>query len=172
MPNHVLSEIIFDDVRDADIEKLMAIALNRETGLIDFDVLLPVPINAWQGNCGSDHESAFRLTALDWCTANWGTKWNAYGAKSLTVSGNTVTLVFKTAWRPPYGWIVAMFNTLKINLTHAWISEGTDGATIGAFRFNPDDKMEVLQWRERPATETEYRRLHKMMWGVEKYEDE
>ena len=39
---------------------------------------------------------------LDWCSENWGTKWNSLNNKAITPN----TIFFLTAWNPPLGIMV------------------------------------------------------------------
>lgn len=39
----------------------------------------------------------------DWCTKNWGTKWNAYEVRYITHNDTTLVLKLETAWDTPTG---------------------------------------------------------------------
>ena len=41
-------------------------------------------------------------TWYEWCTNNWGTKWNSY-CPQIDVSDGRIEVVFDTAWSPPEG---------------------------------------------------------------------
>lgn len=164
MPNHITNEIIFRDITDEQHAAISAATLNAE-GEVDFKILLPVPINAWMGNVGSNHQAAFKLTALDWCTEHWGTKWNAYSHRQPVYEGGTLTLVFDTAWRPPYGWLAALFNTVNISFDHNWLDEGAEDGVIGRFAVTPDGLFSLIEWKERPAEPEETHRLSVLKWG-------
>jgi hypothetical protein len=172
MPNHVLNELIFCAADASEQERIISI-LCGDDGKVDFQKLVPVPNNVWQFSVGADHERAFKQTALDWCRENWGTKWNAYSHKPIERTESTIAFVFETAWRPPYGWLVAVFNTLKRGFEHRWIDEGGPEA-IGLFQWPKEDmdQFKVNPWTERKPTDEEHRRLHKVHWGVEKFEDD
>lgn len=170
MPNHVINEIIF---RNVDAEKQMAIlaACCGDDGKVDFNILVPKPLNIWQFSVGTKHEAAFQQTGLDWARLNWGTKWNAYDHRPIQQTDDTLTIAFETAWRPPYGWLVAVFNKFQIAFDHNWMNEGDNCAVCGKFVWVTDD-MRADPWIERPADEAEQRRIHKLMWGVEQFEDD
>ena len=164
MPNHVINDIIFRDISDEKHGAIRAAALNSE-GDVDFSILLPIPLNAWMGNVGANHQAAFRLTALDWCSDNWGTKWNAYDHKPTTFSDGTLTLTFATAWRPPYGWLAALFNTVEIGFQHNWLDEGAERGVVGHFTVSPADPIQHIGWREEPADDLMQRHLMVLHWG-------
>ena len=69
MPNHVTNEITFTNADETEQARIMA-AVCGDKGIVDFSILLPVPINCWQFSCGRAHEKAFRVMALDWCRQN------------------------------------------------------------------------------------------------------
>lgn len=167
MPNHVINELIFSA---ADADRILPIAMRGND--VDFSILLPIPINAWMGSVGSNHEKAFQLTALDWCRLNWGTKWNAYRQRPIERCDDHLILRFETAWRPPYGWLAALFNTLMITFDHNWLSEGQDRGVVGRFRWSEMEKDFGKAWEEEMADDAMHRHLHKLHWGVEEFEPE
>lgn len=168
MPNHVINEVTFKDVSAEEQEAILLAACNQE-GEVDFSVLAPAPLNMWMGNVGQQHERAFGRTGLDWAKENWGTKWNAYSHQPTQRSDSAITLIFETAWRPPYPWLAALLNRLSLPFEHHWLDEGASRARSGRFevdgRFGPE-------WTEAEADDEAHRRLHKLHWGVESFEDE
>jgi hypothetical protein len=158
MPNHVINEIIFRDCDEQLQRDILAAVLTD--GEVDFGVLLPKPLNIWMGSCGRKHEQAFRVTGLDWATANWGTKWNAYGHneggkyRSVRQDGTSLILTFQTAWRPPYGWIVALFNRFKISFDHDVSSVDIfwrDGQTFSTIQDAADINVALAKYNgDRP----------------------
>lgn len=132
MPNHVMNEVIFTGLSPVQIASLREKILD-EVGQVDFGLLLPIPLNCWMGSVGAKHENAFPYTALDWCTRNWSTKWNAYSTQPIEESTNSPIVRFETAWRPPYGWLVAIFNHFKISFAYNWLSEGEQRGHSGRF---------------------------------------
>lgn len=172
MPNHITNEIIFRNVDAAKRAELLA-SLCGADGRVDFNVLVPAPLNMWWGSTGKKHEDAFRQTHLDWARHNWGTKWNAYDHMPIEQTEDTLTLRFDTAWRPPYGWLAAIFNKFVISFEHNWLDEGADRGVSGIFNadFHRDD-MRGDPWNETPATDDMQRHLHKLKWGVEEFKDD
>lgn len=124
MPNHVTNEVRLHDVDFISTKPL----IGGKNGAIDFETLVPLSINFWPGNVGREHQHAFPGTHLDEARAIWGTKWNAYhlGEDAVWKDGGDMVLTFDTAWSPPRGWIVALFNTLECKITHLWKDEGSD----------------------------------------------
>lgn len=169
MPNHVVNEIIFTGITPQQRDELLAVMLNAE-GEVDFTVLLPPPLNIWNGGAGVIHEKTFPSTALDWARANWGTKWNAYSQLPVEVSEDRLRLVFETAWRPPYGWLVAVMNRCRVPFDHNWHDEGREYGRVGRFEFGTAgfNAGEPL-WSERDAEGDMQRHLHKLQWDVEEF---
>lgn len=171
MPNHVINEIIFRNV-DVAKQNEMLVMIRNGLGEVDFEILVPIPINVWRGSVGEKHEKAFRQNALDWARLNWGTKWNAYEQKPIERTDDTLILRFKTAWGPPYGWLCAIFNFFKLPFEHNWLSEGHDRGVCGKFNWSRMDDLGGEPWNEEPADEAMHRHLHKLLWGVEEFSDE
>jgi hypothetical protein len=171
MPNHVINEIVFSDITAGQRAAILASVLNAENR-IDFGILLPIPLNCWMGSVSVLHEKAFKNTALDWCTANWGTKWGAYSQEPIEDADDSLRMVFQTAWRPPYGWLCALFNRFMLPFDHRWLDEGARFGCIG--RFDPKflDDRGGEPWSERDAHPDEHKRLHLLKWGVEAFDDE
>jgi len=172
MPNHVLTEVVFRDVGSLMQIDILGKVSSRERR-IDFDVLLPIPLNVWRGSVSTKHEKKLAGTALDWCVANWGTKWNAYGInqgyESVERTDDSLTLRFQTAWSPPMGWFVALLNQFRLPFDYTYFDEGAIGSRIGMFR--PDaDALLGDRWDETDAAPLDHRRMHKLMWGVEEFE--
>lgn len=168
MPNHCINELIFRDV-DADAERRILNAACNGGGKVDFGVLVPMPLNMWWGSVGSNHEAAFKRTGLAWAREHWGTKWNAYGHKPVERTATTLTLRFETAWCPPYPWLAALFNRLNMDFDHNWLKEGRCEGVHGEFRR---EGRFGVEWKETPAEPELQRHLHKLLWGVEAFEDD
>jgi hypothetical protein len=173
MPNHVLTEVVFRGVGPLKQIDILDKVSSRESS-IDFAVLLPPPLNIWCGNVGSEHRKAFPGTALDWNRANWGTKWNAYGIDqggkyaSIGRTNDTLTLRFQTAWSPPMGWLVALFNAFRLSFDYTYLDEGASRAMAGSFQIAVDE-LNGDQWCEKEGDDETHRRMHKLLWGVEEF---
>lgn len=170
MPNHVINELIFN-VGPEDQARVLAATLNAD-GKVDFGVLVPRPLNLWAGNVGTEHEKAFKRTALDWNRENWGTKWNAYDMRPVEADETKLILRFETAWGPPYPWLAAILNHLNLPFDHNWMSEGGWPPKHGEFRLADRFGEEGPEWSEAEADEALGRHLHKLLWGVERFPDE
>lgn len=173
MPNHVVNEVIFkglDAIRRAEI---LAGIVNAK-GEVDFEILLPVPLNCWMGSVGSNHEKAFKNTALDWCRYNWGTKWGAYSQKPIEMTADGLRIQFETAWCPPYGWLAAVFNHFKVSFEHNWYDEGAIRGVSGVFNYAALEAGDFRgePWIEHPADDEMQKHLHMLKFGVESFDDE
>ncbi len=166
MPNHIVNEIRLHDVDQA----LARAIVSSDERLIDFEKLLPLPLNFWPGNVSMSHEKAFPGTHLKAAREIWGTKWNAYALsdESLRHDGADTILTFETAWAPPRGWVVAIFSTLKCDITHHWQDEGSDDVHREKYVFS-GDTMGFSSWTTElvKAGSDDHRRLYKLQWGVE-----
>ena len=164
MPNHVVNEVIWSALTAEQQSTILSGVLNAD-GKVDFELLVPIPLNVWLGNVGRA-EARLGFNALDWCRQHWGTKWNAYSQRPAEVGEDAIRLVFETAWSPPYGWLVALLNRFQLPFDHNWHDEGDEIGRVG--RFEPFSTREHGPlWRESPATGAMQRHLHKLQWGVE-----
>lgn len=172
MPNHITNEIIFRGV-DATAQDAIIAKLCNSDGKVDFEILVPTPPNVWIGNVGQKHERLGR-NALDWSRENWGTKWNAYGHKPVERTDDTLTIIFDTAWSPPYPWLVAVFNTVKRDFDHNWLDEGASHGWTGTWNYAAlvDDKLFAEPWSEEPCSDEMQKHLNVLKWGVESLDDE
>lgn len=169
MPNHVINELIFRNVNAEQQEAIIAGVCGAD-GNVDFSVLVPAPLNIWNGNVGTKHERAFGETGLDWNCKNWGTKWGAYSHQETERTDDSLTFRFETAWSPPYPWLAAVLNKFSLPFDHNWLDEGAERGRKG--RFSVDEKWGP-EWDEEEADDALHRHLHKLHWGVEEFaEDE
>lgn len=167
MPNHIVNEIRLHEVDHAAVLGIVS----GEERAIDFRTLLPLPLNFWPGSASISHEKAFPGTHLDAARRTWGTKWNAYALNdnSLRQDGGDTILTFETAWAPPRGWVVAVFSTLKCDITHHWQDEGSDAVHREIYTFTGDGSMFFPKWEAEVVDQgsADHRRLYKLQWGVE-----
>lgn len=172
MPNHVISEVIFRDADTAAQDAIIASCCDVE-GHVDLGILIPMPPHIWIGNVGA-HHARLGQNALDWCRENWGTKWGAYRHLPTERAEATLTLRFHTAWSPPYPWLVAVFNTFKLDFDHNWLDEGAEKGVTGKWRWRAlaSNDFKEEPWTETQCDEAMQRHLHKLLWGVESFDDE
>lgn len=173
MPNHVINEIKFKDLRPEMVQSILDKCVG-EDGKVDFEILVPLPITSWPGNVGMTHKETFPSTHLDDARNLWGTKWGPYGQNDDCVvqSKDAVTFTFQTAWSPPYGWLMALFNTFKTSFEHAWLSEGQERGKAAIYDYAALDDFGREAWVEKDADEQTHRHLHKLLWGVEEFTDD
>lgn len=166
MPNHVVNEVIFADLTSERKAELLANLCDGEFRT-DFSILLPPPLNSWPGSVSVKHEQAFPETHLNWCTKNWGTKWGAYSHKPTEIGDDHLILRFETAWGPPRGWLVAIFNRFQQSFRYNWLSEGESRGWACFFDYDAlDDPTHRKQaWAENEADDTLDRHLHVLQWG-------
>lgn len=167
MPNHVINEIVFENVNWFQKHKILNKVIRK--GHVDFKILVPAPLNIWCGNVGTKHEETFPDTYLDWARKNWSTKWNAYDSEIIKFA-DTLTIRFKTAWNPPYGWIIALFNYFGLPFSLLWMSEGNDVAYFET--YNPVKGWMDESWTNGEASTEQARYAHKLLWGVEEFTNE
>lgn len=174
MPNHIINELVFRGV-DGAAQDAIASKLCNVDGKVDFEILVPTPPNVWLGSVGTKHEQAFgrQCCALDWSRVQWGTKWNAYGHKPIERTADTITFRFDTAWRPPFPWLVAVFNVLKLDFDHNWLDEGASRGWEGKWIYAAlEDHRKGDPWSQKECSDDMQKHLHKLRWGVEKFDDE
>jgi hypothetical protein len=166
-----MNEIIFRDVNHDAQNDILNKVLSK--GFVDFNVLVPAPLNIWQGGLGAKEKTAFKeKNWYDWNMANWGTKWNAYGeeergVKNVIHTEDTLTLIFQTAWSPPRMWICALFNATELPFEHNWLSEGCSEAHAAKYFFRGEGDFRSPAWEENIAGDDLYRHLHVLLWGAE-----
>lgn len=171
MPNHILNEVVLKIFPVESVERYVTGEQD-----IDFAVLLPPPPNCWQGSVSVEERKLFPTNWYDWNRTNWGTKWNAYGLEDDAVrqDGDKVFLTFQTAWSPPYGWLCALFNRLGSDLEINWLDEGAADARHET--WTQSDKRALggpsRSSAKIPEGSPEHRRLHKLLWGVEEFDEE
>jgi len=169
MPNHVINEVTVICGRERRAEVVRLIGTPERA--VDFDVLLPTPLNYWRGSEGIRHEQTLKNMGMAWARENWGTKWNAYGEPKVELGDDCVRATFQTAWSPPHGWLVALFNKTGSTVVYSSLSEGGFHAICGTFAPpKSDDDLMGPQWSEQDASEAEHRRMHKLLWGVEEFD--
>lgn len=130
MPNHVTNVIKLNGDRKR-IRELLEQIQNDELGLgtMDFNKIIPIPENIddkW----------------YDWCIANWGTKWSAYGYEKDRDYSNAEELRFLTAWAAPHPVIQRLSEMFpEIEIIHEWADEDV-GMNCGRNAYYDGDRIE------------------------------
>lgn len=169
MANHVINEIIFNLEPGNQRERILKAVTKNEKD-VDFSILIPPPLNVYHGLDGIREEKIFK-TWSKWQSENWGTKWNAYNS-IIERKENVLRIEFKTEWAPPAPWACALYNKFGFKFLHSWMSELNDDSMLDKWGYYKEGP-EYRPWtRELITEETEKRRLHKLLWGVEEFEEE
>ena len=167
MPNNVINEVVFTGITPEQRDEILANVLNIK-GNVDFTILLPPPLNCWQGGLDCKTEIKFPINWYSWHKLNWGTKWNAYDTVPVERDENDLRLIFQTAWSPPYGWFAALVNRFRLPFTVYWMSEG-DIRTAYFDQFNPkgidDHRIELWVQTEASCDKRKY------LWEVLGYDE-
>ncbi len=169
MPNHILSVITLHDTPLSQVTPL----IYNDQARIDFEVLLPLPLNIWRGGVSRDHEEAFPSTGLTEARRIWGTKWNAYGEPKAEQVGTDTVITLQTAWSHPRGWTAALFNSLRCRITAEWLDEGSEDGWRETYTPDKCPNLGDDWTKERIASGTDdQKRLHLLLWGVEEFGDD
>jgi hypothetical protein len=163
VPNNVYNKIIITDIDDDTILKILSKIYDDKNERVDFNILIPRPLNIWQGSVSSDHEKSFNDNGLNWNRRNWGTKWNAYESSILRGSDNLV-IKFETAWNTPRDWIVAILNYFKISFKVIWQDEGDDCVWIEYFKHE-SGTFKSNEWVQEKGSKELYREVYNERWG-------
>lgn len=161
MPNHIISEVRFENVTKEQADEIKKAVLDID-GKVDFNLLIPQPLNIWRGNCNDEHKKMFGDTWYDWNIKNWGTKWNAYES-SVRFDDFYLVIVMQTAWSPPMPWFAALFNKFDLDFKVLWMDEGDDKAHIDKFYHGGFDNGK--EWSREDASKEDYEKIHILMWG-------
>lgn len=165
MPNHITNEVCFSDLSPAQSEAILQ-KVSTEKGEISFNILLPMPLNIVQDGCiGEEERKIFPDTWHEWCSNNWGTKWDAY------ISGNSgsirkpkiLTLRFKTAWRPPYGWLITLYNYFHLPFSLLWKDEGDNEVHYETFGTNANNWANKV-WKKLKPTEKQIKHMKELFF--------
>lgn len=88
---------------------------------VDFSILLPLPLNHWQGSfCNEIMANHFQDSLYEDCARLWGSKGNALGQTSSGIIDGNIIIEFDCLWGPPRGWVTALFNSFKMDIDHEY----------------------------------------------------
>ena len=162
MPNNVTNKLTFDPLHADTVFKICC----PHNGM-DFNTLIPQPLQVYQGNISSEDETDFTCNWKTWNLENWGTKWNAYDSICTSVYGDDAAIIFNTAWSIPYPVIVAFANRFEIPFEHRYFDEGYNFWGIETWtnesgvmrrsnkRYNKPEDKETLSKELKNQTEIE-----------------
>lgn len=149
MPNHCHNDLYICGTQEAVQALLTAIA--SEDRLIDFNKIIPYPENfrkldeecevlgyaGFAEKYGPRAKDGYNSGGYEWCTENWGTKWNAYHQVRRDYEGPCIT--FQTAWTPPVKVIQALAaKHPEVTLRLEWFECGV-GSAGGCTFFSKSD---------------------------------
>jgi hypothetical protein len=110
----------------------------RKPIVLSFHGVAPIPASVLA--------AGYDPAGYEWCRANWGTKWNAYGAIQCVKVRGGLCYFFETAWQPPEAWLracAAKFPSLHFEL---WArDEYPYCMTIDAYDSGDDDIGHVFE---------------------------
>ncbi|MFA7413295.1 MAG: hypothetical protein WC048_02310 [Rhizobium sp.] len=167
MPDHVINEVLLHDVKLNECTRFL---IDRD-GCLSFDVLVPLPLNLWAGDFNNEHRKAFPGIRGDAAREIWGTEWDAYGSKTVedTVAGTRIR--FQTAWDHPRGWLCALFNTLKCDITASWLCEGARIGHVENYKAQGAWGTPTWESAELADDRAEYLHLSELLYGEQVPDD-
>lgn len=131
MPNHVTNTLVIyaddEEVLDTILEEIKG-----ENEFIDFATIIPespecIASIKWAPGDKTPQD----LTWYDEHCQKWGTKWNAYAQSSEGPCYGEVTIIFDTAWAPPFPIIDALRKKYKnASFYGSWLEEGHQSAGV------------------------------------------
>jgi hypothetical protein len=159
----VINEVIFRNVDKEAVESILGKAM--KDGVVDFSVLVPPPLNIWQGNISGAVREAFSGNVWrEWNINNWGTKWNAFDTLEPVYNEqeNTLTVTFSTALSPPRPWLCALLNAARMPFQYNWLEEGSSKAHTEEYYFTTGafSQENTPCWKESEASEELCYRLY------------
>lgn len=137
MPNHVTNIVTYEGDRKQIAEMLEAIKKDDlGIGTVDFNKIIPLPDDIYRGDLGPKERELYGdKNWYDWCRANWGTKWNAYGYDKDFDYSQTDSLWFQTAWSAPHSILQKLSDMFpEIEFRHQWADEDI-GYNCGQHRY-------------------------------------
>jgi hypothetical protein len=131
VPNWTANKLEVCGLKD-DCEKF----LNHMGEEMDFEKVIPMPENCFTDNLGEKERKRCEDEGipnwLDWCSENWGTKWNA--SRTVPVERSEVgrllilTYCFSTAWDTPKEIITALWKQWPdLEFEGGYVHEGYEG---------------------------------------------
>jgi len=131
MPNWTANKLEVSGLND-DCEKF----LNHMGEEMDFQKVIPMPEDCFTNNLGEKERKMCEEKGIpnwyDWCSENWGTKWNA--CRTVPVERSEfgriliLTYCFSTAWDTPRKVITALWEKWPdLDFEGGYVHEGYEG---------------------------------------------
>lgn len=95
-----------------------------------------------------NEENYGHSTWYDWCTSNWGTKWNACDVYVSEVTETSISIDFMTAWSPPVPIAQALcsqFPDIQLSMRYAEIGSYFAGEVTGEVGHSEDIAAEDVK---------------------------
>jgi hypothetical protein len=158
MPNHCHNDLYIDGPKESVDALLALIGGSQEDPKFDFNSVLPYPAQfaerdkemkelgykAFAERYGDKAKDGYNSGGYEWCSENWGTKWNAYQIARRDYLG--VCLTFQTAWSPPNPVIIALHKRFPL-CTLRMESFEMGAAFVGGFSLiSKEDWYEDEPW--------------------------
>ncbi len=163
MPNHVKNILVISGTKE-DIAELKNLVFNeKDNTAFCFDKIIPKPPEN-EINFDDNKISEYLPLWYQWCTLNWGTKWNCYESEMTDFGDNNVHYSFLTAWSSPIPVILTLskkFPKIKFILQYA---DEDLGNNVGYLEFEDGKIIKEFFPEGNEAFE-----MGMKLWGMENY---
>jgi hypothetical protein len=133
MPNWTQNSVRFVSEKTEQLQKLKKMlesnSNQKEKNVFDFNKIVPMPKNIFQGNLGEEEGEKYGKNHwYDWSIKHWGTKWNSCNARIVEDSKEVVEYHFLSAWDCPRVIAYKIEDFLPSGVTcHFWECVHEDG---------------------------------------------
>jgi hypothetical protein len=163
MPNWVTTKITLTGA-DKDIEDVLAMVNGGENQEFDFEKLIPMPDNIYQGNLGMEEREKYGINNwYDWSIYNWGTKWNACHCD---VGGNEI--FFDTAWsvcEPVLAKFAELCHNHNLTFNGCFLDEDYGGGNAGFFECGYQGEFNIWWIEDTDVHNGELKDIILELWG-------
>lgn len=150
MPNHCHNDLYISGPKEQVDALLALVGADKAQPKFDFNTIIPYPAQfadrdkeakelgwkAFAERHGRDAKDGYNSGGYEWCSENWGTKWNAYDVARRDYLG--VCLSFQTAWSPPKPVIIELHKRFPLcALSLESFERGSEYA--GGFTVPPEE---------------------------------
>jgi len=151
MPNHCHNDLYISGPKGQIDTLLLLVGALGDEPKFDFNAVIKYPAQfaerdadakeldreKFQEKYGPGASDGYNSGGYEWCSENWGTKWNAYEVERRDY--DRVCITFQTAWCPPGPVIVELhkrFPTLTLHLEYFEMGM----AQCGGFALRAEDE--------------------------------